>query len=131
MEKVEDGPDLAVVVSAPLEENSTDKLQKEAPAPEEEVSLFVRMYVKYSVSLTLLHLILAACCAGFALPYFDLSEPDAGLRLREHPIADRGDGFYAAWRELSPEGFGAGGIVSGGSLQSRFVVSLPSNIQVV
>ena len=76
---------------------------------QESVSQYVTIYVKHSYSITCLHFLMAILCCIFALPYVDLSNPDAGLRLRTNPMADRGDGFLAAVQNMLPtDGFSLG-----------------------
>ncbi len=67
--------------------------------------------------LTVLQLAVHIACAYFALPYVSLSNPDAGLRLREDPIADRADGLLAALEVMRPQGFGSG--IVGSSIHQK------------
>lgn len=87
-------------------------------APEDDAGVFITLYVNHAGLATLLHVAFCVVCCVFALPYFDLSRPDAGLRLREDPYADRGDGFYAANAAMLPDGFGAG--IHGQGVQKEF-----------
>ncbi|KAH9249540.1 hypothetical protein BASA81_012713 [Batrachochytrium salamandrivorans] len=85
---------------------------------DKEAGVFITLYVNHAGLVTLLHVAFCIVCCVFAFPYFDLSRPDAGLRLRQDPYADRGDGFYAANAVMLPDGFGAG--IQGQSVQKVF-----------
>src|SRR4051812_36861505 len=76
----------------PMVESGTTQQTKDVSS----ISPYVAIYDKHSYLIVALHVILGILCSVFALPFVNLSQPDAGLRLRENPIADMGDGLLSA-----------------------------------
>lgn len=65
----------------------------------------VKLFAAYPRTLLVAHLALVIASAVFSLPLVTLNDPDAGLRLREDPVADMADGFLASLREAKPFSF--------------------------
>lgn len=97
-------PVLATIVTIP--EDAAD-FSKEIHIRDDDVkvSQIVRIYVAHPILIASIQLIVVLLATVFALPFVSLSNPAAGLRLRDDPIGDRADGFLAAANLMQPSGF--------------------------